>query len=45
MSNKNDLKVEGKQVLWFNGLRWLVKETCETHEEALTKLTELNALD
>jgi hypothetical protein len=42
MPEKNDLKVEGKQVLWWNGIKWLVKETCKTNREALSKLKELN---
>lgn len=41
MPNKNDLKIEGKQVLWFNGEKWLVKETLSTNKKAVEKLKEL----
>lgn len=43
MPNKNELKVEGKQVLWFNGEKWLVKETCKSNREAIKKLAELQS--
>lgn len=31
---KFDLKLEGKQVLWFNGEKWLVKETFKNIKQA-----------
>ena len=27
-------KVESNQVLYFNGVKWLVKETCESEKKA-----------
>ena len=36
------LKVKDNQVLWFNGVKWLVKETLKTKEKALSKLKELH---
>lgn len=41
MPIKNELKLEGKKVLWWNGEKWLVKETCKTIKEAKLKLEEL----
>lgn len=32
--NKGELKVEGKQVLYWNGEKWLVKETFATVKKA-----------
>jgi hypothetical protein len=37
----NMYKVEGKQVLWWNGVKWLVKETCKNNREALKLLAVL----
>jgi len=34
MPNKNDLKLDGKQVLWFNGEKYLVKETFKNTKQA-----------
>jgi len=31
---KGDLKIEGKQILWWNGEKWLVKETFSTIKKA-----------
>lgn len=28
MPKKNDLKLEDNKIMWWNGGRWLVKETC-----------------
>ena len=42
MPVKNDLKIEGNQVFWFNGVKWLVKETLKNNKEAVKKLEELN---
>ena len=41
MPIKNELKVEGNQVLWFNGIKWLVKETLKTNKKAVELLKEL----
>ena len=41
MPKKNDLKVEGKQVLWWNGLKWLVKETYKSNSRAKQGMKEL----
>lgn len=41
--NKNELKVQGKQVLYWNGLKWLVKEFCDTPKKAKDKEKELNS--
>ena len=38
---KFDLKLEGKQVLWFNGEKWLIKETCKNKVKAKDKFKEL----
>lgn len=38
---KNDLKVVGKQILYWNGVKWLVKETCPTNEIALIRMQEI----
>jgi len=45
-TNKNDIrnkehKVEGRKVIYFNGLRWLIRETCKSNEEAEKRLKEL----
>jgi hypothetical protein len=49
MPAKNELKVEGNQVLWFNGEKWLVRETLDFQKDkkknekaAKDKLQELN---
>jgi len=34
-------KVDGNKVLWNNGEKWLIKETCNSDEEALTLLASL----
>lgn len=34
-------KVEGNKVLWNNGEKWLIKETCESEEVALELLASL----
>ena len=34
---------EGNQVLWFNGKKWLVKETCENEDKAQKLLETLTA--
>lgn len=36
--NKNQMKVEGNIVYWWNGKKWLVKETFATEAEALAFL-------
>ncbi len=43
MPNINELqhKAEGKQVLYFNGIKWLVRETFKSKKEAVLKLKEL----
>lgn len=41
MPIKNELKVEGNQVLYFNGEKWLVKETLTNNKKAVEKLEEL----
>ena len=38
---KQPHKVEGNQVLWFNGEKWLVRETLKTNKQAVEKLEEL----
>jgi len=47
---KFDLKQEGNKVMWWNGIKWLVKETCvETGATKINialakkRLKELNA--
>ena len=37
-----EYKVEGTQVLYWNGVKWLVKETCKSEEaqELLARLTK-----
>lgn len=35
-------KVVDNKLLWFNGAKWLVKETCETEEQANELLALLN---
>jgi hypothetical protein len=42
MPIKNELKINGNQVLWWNGEKWLVKETLKTVSQAKNKLNELN---
>lgn len=37
---KGQLKVVENQVLWWNGEKWLVKETCEDNAAALTLLEQ-----
>jgi hypothetical protein len=39
--NRLPHKVEGNQVLWFNGEKWLVKETCKTAKKADDLLNEI----
>lgn len=48
--NKFDLKQEENKIMWFNGKKWLVKETCvETGATKINvalakkRLEELNA--
>ena len=45
MPNKNELKVVSNQVLWWNGIKWLVKETCSTEKKAITKMEEILSLN
>lgn len=41
-ARKNEfLRVKDKQVLWFNGMKWLVKETLQNKDKAIKKLKEL----
>jgi hypothetical protein len=28
MNKRNDLKLDGNKILWYNGEKWLIKETC-----------------
>lgn len=28
MTKKFDLKLEDNKIMWWNGIKWLVKETC-----------------
>jgi hypothetical protein len=28
MAKKNDLKLKDNKILWWNGAKWLTKETC-----------------
>ena len=39
--NRQPHKVEGNQVLWFNGAKWLIKETCNTAKKAEDLLNEV----
>lgn len=41
--NKFDLKQEENKVMWYNGKRWLVKETKTNINLAKKRLEELNA--
>ena len=34
-------KIEGKQILWFNGEKWLVRQTFKTIKKAKDFLKEL----
>ena len=43
MPVKNELKIEGNIVYWFNGEKWLIKETCADEAKAQELLTMLNA--
>ena len=46
-TNECKHKVEGNQILYFNGLKWLVRETRPTEKEAQDKykfLKEINNL-
>lgn len=36
---KGDLKSEGNKVMWWNGEKWLIKETCAS-EDAAQELLE-----
>jgi hypothetical protein len=38
---KELLDIKDDKVLYFNGLKWLVKETCENNTEAKKKKKEL----
>lgn len=40
---EKNLKVEGNIVYWWNGEKWLIKETCSDEQKALELLAELNA--
>lgn len=42
MKRELEYKLDGKQILYFNGLKWLVKETCPTIKKAKELLKELN---
>ena len=37
----NDLKLDGNKVLWFNGIKWLVKETLKDKKSSEKKFEEL----
>jgi len=39
--NKQPHKIGGKQIFWFNGEKWLVRETLKTDKQAKDKLKEL----
>ena len=39
---EKEYKIEDKQVLYFNGVKWLVKQTCRTKKEAKELLELLN---
>jgi len=41
--NKGDLKVEENIVYWWNGKKWLIRETCETNEQALELFEDLRS--
>lgn len=41
MPTKNELRVEDNKILYFNGVKWLIKETCSNNAEALLRLSEL----
>lgn len=46
MPKKNDFKIHKDKenvVLWWNGAKWLVKETCSSKQKAKDLETELNA--
>ena len=50
MTKKFDLKLEDNKIMWWNGIKWLTKETCvETGATkanialAKKRLSELNA--
>jgi hypothetical protein len=48
MKKKPKLKINDhndKQLLWFNGEKWLVRETCETKQKAKDLEKELNERD
>ena len=42
-NREKEYRVEGKQVQYFNGEKWLVKETCQNKKKALEILNDLNA--
>jgi hypothetical protein len=39
--NEQPHKIEGKQVWYFNGEKWLIRETCKTKKEAEKLLKEI----
>lgn len=40
---KGTLKVNSNQVMWWNGQKWLLKETCADEAAALALKEELEA--
>lgn len=38
-------KVEGKNILYLNDDRWLIRESCKTNKEAKAKFKELKDLN
>ena len=40
--NKQPHKQDGNKVLYFNGLKWLVRETCKSKIEAKNLLSSIN---
>jgi len=42
-NREKEYKIEGKQIKYFNGEYWLIKETFRTKKEALEILNDLNA--
>lgn len=37
-----NLKVEKNKIWYFNGKRWLIRETCKSNKEAVKLLKNLN---
>ena len=39
--NQKNHKIEDKKVLYWNGRKWLIRETCKTKKEAEKLLKEI----